>query len=93
MKRIMILLCSLVLLCACMPTERSRSTMCSWVFCASAKRTIWSTGFWFPSGSLPARSAVRKRSERSDVQNYDSFNPLLIINAVDGSIIDPWVGY
>ena len=46
---------------------------------------------WFFTGTF--RCSEAQRSERSDVQNYDSFNPLLIINAVDGSIIDPWVGY
>ena len=51
---------------------------------------------WFFTGMLEY-SDEQKELHRDHVNSegiyYDAMNPLLIINAVDGSIIDPWKGY
>ena len=46
---------------------------------------------WFFTGYLENSDA--HRGEYGDGMYYDNLNPLLIINAVDGSIIDPMKGY
>ncbi len=46
---------------------------------------------WFFTGSV--QNADAHRGEYGDGFVYDDLNPLLIINAIDGSIIDPMKGY
>ena len=46
---------------------------------------------WFFTGSV--QNADAHRGEYGDGFVYDNLNPLLIINAIDGSIIDPMKGY
>ena len=53
---------------------------------------------WFFTGTFAYGET--RRAERAavgfqypDSDWYDAQDPLLIVNAIDGSIIDPWMGY
>ena len=46
---------------------------------------------WLFTGTFAYAEA--QRSEWTSVEEYGSYNPLLIINAIDGTIIDPYLGY
>ena len=55
---------------------------------------------WYFTGKLTDTDAMKNArladgfSEAQAEGNwYDMRNPLLIVNAVDGTVIDPWKGY
>ncbi len=53
---------------------------------------------WFFTGTLTYSEPVQSERRQIGIQDwdvfhFDSLNPLLIVNAVDGSIIDPQKGY
>jgi hypothetical protein len=53
---------------------------------------------WFFTGTLTYSESVQAERLQIGFQDwetfrFDSLNPLLIVNAVDGSIIDPQKGY
>ena len=49
--------------------------------------------WYFLQAYEPSERQKELWSDETETWNYDTWNPLVVINAVDGTIIDPYAGY